>query len=160
MTLKSSGNCGLSTAAHQYQPIPSKGRGRHVRDTTWPLRHLTLLFHLPAWSFLSKIVNLLRAYTQRQLIIHAFNQCVKVWLVSLVSMVDTTTRLAFKTWRKSTDLASRVWIHKLLFVLTGWWLSLICLNIQPYLQHGNEHPKTAAECLLQICLVKLRCFLQ
>ncbi len=89
------------------------------------------LIHLLAWSFLSKIVNLLRTYTQIQLIIHAFYQWVNIWLVSIVSMVDSTTHLAFKTWRKSTDLSARVRIHRLLFVLTGWWWSLlpVCLAL-------------------------------
>ncbi len=43
--------------------------------------------------------------------------------------MDSTTHLAFKTWRKSTDLS--VWIHRLLFVLTGWWWSLlpVCLAL-------------------------------
>ncbi len=117
----------------QYQPKPSKGSGRHVRDTTIQrdLSFISLAYSPPAWSFLSKIVNLLRTYTQIQLIIHAFYQWVNIWLVSIVSMVDSTTHLAFKTWRKSTDLSARVRIHRLLFVLTGWWWSLlpVCLAL-------------------------------
>ncbi len=117
----------------QYQPKPSKGSGRHVRDTTIQrdLSFISLAYSPPGLVFSfknSKSAKNIHSNT-------AHNSCIlpvgQNLVVSIVSMVDSTTHLAFKTWRKSTDLSARVQIHRLLFVLIGWWWSLlpVCLAL-------------------------------
>lgn len=117
----------------RYQPIPSKGSGRHVRDAIiqHDLCFISVFYSTslaPQHAFFLLTYFLPNIATHNNTTHNSFIQsiCGLVRTVQLAPVADAiVTHLAFNTWRKFTDvclhLAARVWIHWLLFVVTGRW---------------------------------------